>query len=103
MPQAYEQALKDNNIEPVSRPELDIDQIGKGKDLIFTAKSHSAKPELYWENTRDLNIEKDTVNITDEDVQKELEKIQDKNARLVSVENRPVKKKIRLILILKVL
>ncbi|NLY17911.1 MAG: trigger factor [Clostridiaceae bacterium] len=91
-PQAYEQALKDNNIEPVSRPELDIDQIGKGKDLIFTAKV-TVKPEVILGEYKGLNIEKDTVNITDEDVQKELEKIQDKNARLVSVENRPVKEK----------
>jgi len=91
-PEAYEKALKDNNIEPVSRPELDIDQIGKGKDLIFTAKV-TVKPEVILGEYKGFKIEKESVNITEEDVQKELERIQDRNARLVAVENRPVKDK----------
>lgn len=91
-PEAYEKALKDNNIEPVSRPELDIDQIGKGKDLVFTAKV-TVKPEVKLGEYKGLKIGKESVNITEEDVQKELEKIQDRNARLVTAEDRPVKEK----------
>jgi len=91
-PDAYEKALEDNKIDPVSRPELDIEQIGKGKDLIFTAKV-TVKPEVELGEYKGLKIEKDSVNITEDDIQKELEKIQDRNARLITVENRPVKEK----------
>ena len=89
-PDAYEQALKDNNIQPVDRPELDIEQIGKGKDLVFTAKV-TVKPDVKLGQYKGLKIKKDTAKITDEDVQKELERIQETNARLISIEDRPVK------------
>ena len=91
-PDAYEQALKDNNIQPVDRPELDIEQIGKGKDLVFTAKV-TVKPDVKLGQYKGLKIKKDTAKITDEDVQKELERIQETNARLISIEDRPVKDK----------
>jgi len=91
-PDAYEKALKDNDIHPVDRPELDIEQIGKGKDLVFTAKV-TVKPDVKLGQYKGFKVEKDTVKITDEDVQKELERIQESNARLISIEDRPVKDK----------
>jgi len=91
-PDAYEKALKDNNIQPVDRPELDIEQIGKGKDLVFTAKV-TVKPDVKLGQYKGFDIKKDVVEITDEDVQKELERIQESNARLISIEDRPVKDK----------
>ncbi|NLG88423.1 MAG: trigger factor, partial [Clostridiaceae bacterium] len=91
-PEAYEKALKENNIQPVDRPELDIEQIGKGKDLVFTAKV-TVKPEVKLGQYKGFKIKKDKVKITDEDVQKELERIQEINARLISIEDRPVKEK----------
>lgn len=91
-PDVYEKALQENSLEPVNRPDLDIEQIGKGKNLIFTAKI-TVKPEVNLGEYKGFQIEKDTVSITDEDVQKDLEKIQDKNARLVTVENRQVNDK----------
>lgn len=91
-PDAYEKAVEENNIIPVDRPELDIEQIGKGKDLIFTARV-TVKPEVKLGQYKGLEVEKDTVEVSEEDVQKELEKIQDKNARLITVEDRPVQDK----------
>ncbi len=91
-PDAYEQAVKDNDITPVDRPELGIEQIGKGQNLIFTA-TVTVKPEVKLGQYKGLEVEKEAVSITDEDVQKELEKIQDKNARLITVEDRPVQDK----------
>ena len=91
-PEAYEKAIEENSLEPVSRPELDVEQIEKGKDLIFTAKI-TVKPEVKLGEYKGLKVEKEIVNITDEDVQKELEKIQDKNARLITAEDRVVKDK----------
>ncbi|MDD4296936.1 MAG: trigger factor, partial [Ruminiclostridium sp.] len=77
-------------LEPVSRPELDVEQIEKGKDLIFTAKI-TVKPEVKLGEYKGLKVEKETVDITDKDVQDELKKIQDKNARLITAEDRVVK------------
>ncbi|AGC69449.1 trigger factor Tig [Thermoclostridium stercorarium subsp. stercorarium DSM 8532] len=88
-PEAYEAAIKEHGIIPVDTPELDIEQIGKDKNLIFTAKV-TVKPEVKLGQYKGLDVEKEQVNITDEDVQKELEKIRDRNARLVTVEDRPV-------------
>jgi trigger factor len=91
-PEAYEKAIEENSLEPVSRPELDVEQIEKGKDLIFTAKI-TVKPEVKLGEYKGLKVEKEAVNITDKDVQEELEKIQDKNARLITAEDRVVKDK----------
>lgn len=91
-PDAYEAAIKEHNIIPVDAPELDIEQIGRDQNLIFTAKV-TVKPEVKLGEYKGLPVEKEQVNITDEDVQKELEKIQDRNSRLVSVEDRPVQDK----------
>lgn len=91
-PEAYEKAVEENNIIPVDRPELDIEQIGKGQELIFTAKV-TVKPEVKLGQYKELEVEKDPVEIKEEDIQKELEKIQDKNARLISIEDRPVQEK----------
>ncbi|HEY8421580.1 MAG TPA: trigger factor [Thermoclostridium sp.] len=91
-PDAYEAAIKEHGIIPVDAPELDIEQIGKDKDLVFTAKV-TVKPEVKLGEYKGLPVEKEQVNITDEDVQKELERIQDRNSRLVSVEDRPVQEK----------
>lgn len=91
-PEVYEAAIKEHGIVPVDTPELDIEQIGKGKDLIFTAKV-TVKPEVKLGQYKGLPVEKEQVNITDEDVQKELERIRERNSRLVSVEDRPVQDK----------
>lgn len=91
-PEAYEKAVEENKLDPVDRPELDIEQIGKGKDLIFTAMV-TVKPEVNLGDYKGLGIEKDPVIVTEDDVQKELEKLQDKNARLITIEDRPVQEK----------
>jgi trigger factor len=91
-PDLYDEAVKENNIIPVDAPELDIEQIGRDKDLIFTAKV-TVKPEVELGEYKGLSVEKDQVNITDEDVQKKLEEVQEQNARLISVEDRPVQDK----------
>ena len=86
---AYEEALKENKIEAVSKPEIDLVQIEKGKDLIFTAVV-STKPEVTLGKYKGIEIKKVEYNVSDEDVEHELEHMAEKNARLVSVEDRPV-------------
>ena len=87
--QAYEEALKENKIEAVSKPEIDLVQIEKGKDLIFTAVV-STKPEVTLGKYKGIELKKVEYNVSDEDVEHELGHMAEKNARLVSVEDRPV-------------
>lgn len=88
-PIAYEEAVKETNIFPVDRPELDVKQIGKGQNLIFTA-SVTVKPEVELGEYKGIEIEKIEVNITDEDVEKEIQKVAEKNARIITVEDRGI-------------
>ena len=86
---AYEEALKEKEIEAVSRPEIDLVQIEKGKDLIFTAVV-ATKPEVTLGKYKGIQIKKIEYNVSDEDVEHELGHMAEKNARLVSVEDRAV-------------
>ena len=86
---AYEAALKEKEIEAVSRPEIDLVQIEKGKDLIFTAVV-ATKPEVTLGKYKGIQIEKIEYNVSNEDIEHELGHMAEKNARLVSVEDRAV-------------
>lgn len=88
-PEAYDKAIKENDIHPVDSPEIDIKQIGGGQNLIFTAKV-TVKPEVELGEYKGVEVEKAEANVTDEDVEKELKAVQEKNARLVTVEDRPI-------------
>ena len=87
--EAYEQALKENKIEAVSRPNIDVVQIEKGKDIIFTAVVQT-KPDAELGKYKGIEIPKIEYNVTDESINNELKKMQDRNARLVTVEGKPV-------------
>ncbi len=88
-PDAYDQAVEENDLHPVDRPEIDIKQIGKGQTFIFTAKV-TVKPEVELGEYKGVEVAKANALVTDEDVDKEIEKVLDKNSRLVTVEDRPV-------------
>jgi len=89
VPEIYEKELKDNNIEAVSKPDLDIQQIGKGQDLKFTAIVQ-IKPEVKLGKYKGIELKKIEYNVTDHDIEHELGHMAEKNARVVSVEDRPV-------------
>ena len=89
--EAYVKGLEDNKIEAVSKPEIDIKQIEAGKDLIFTAVVQT-KPEVTLGAYKGIELKKVEYNVTDKDVEYELEHIAEHNARLVAVEDRPVEK-----------
>ena len=92
VPEIYEKELKENNIEAVSKPEIEIAQMEKGKDLIFTAIVQT-KPEVKLGKYKGIELEKVDTSVNAADVKKELERMAEKNARLVSVEDRAVKNK----------
>ena len=89
--EVYAKGLEDNKIEAVSKPEIDIVQIEAGKDLIFTAVVQT-KPEVKLGKYKGIEIKKVEYNVSDEDVDHELEHVAEHNARLVTVESRPVEK-----------
>ena len=88
-PEVYDAAIKENNIEAVSRPDIDITQMEKGKDLVFTATVQT-KPEVTLGKYKGIEIKKIEYNVSDEDVNHELGHMQERNSRLVSVEDRAV-------------
>ncbi len=87
--EAYDNAIEENNIHPVDRPEIDIVQIGNKENLIFTAKV-TVKPEVELGAYMGVEVKKAEANVTDEDVENEFNKVVEKNARLVSVTDRPI-------------
>lgn len=90
--EALDEAVKENKLEVVSRPDIDVKQIEKGKDLIFTAVMQT-KPEAELGKYKGIEIPKIEYNVSDEDIEKEIEAIADKNSRLVTVEDREVEDK----------
>ena len=88
---ALDEAVKENNLEVVSRPDIDVTQIEKGKDLIFTAIMQT-KPEAELGKYKGIEIKKIEYNVTDEDIEHELNHMQEHNSRLISIEDRPVEK-----------
>lgn len=86
LPEAYGNAIDETGIEPVDRPEIDIEQMEKGKDLIFKAKV-IVKPEVKLGQYKGLEVEELDTNVTEEDINKELETLQNRQAELVVKED----------------
>ena len=91
VPDELEEALKENNIEVVSKADIDVKQIEKGKDLIFTAVFQT-KPEAELGKYKGIELKKIEYTVSDKDIEHELGHMAEHNARLVNVEDRPVEK-----------
>ena len=89
IPKAYAEEMKDCDLEIVSRPEVDIEQIEKGKPFIFTAEV-ALKPEVTLGEYKGLEVEVTVEEVTDEEVSAELVKQQEENARESTVEDRAI-------------
>ena len=87
---AYRTAVIENQLEIVSRPELDIKQIGKDKDFIFVVKV-CVKPEAKVTDYKGIEVKKVSTRVTKKEVEEELERVREKNARIVTVEDRELK------------
>ena len=91
VPEELEKAVEENKLEVVSRPDIEVTQIGQGQDLIFTAVFQT-KPEAELGKYKGVEIKKIEYKVTDEDVEHELGHMQEHNSRLISIEDRPVEK-----------
>lgn len=87
----YRKAVDENNLEVVSKPELDVKQIGKGKDFIYTVTLY-VKPEAKVKKYKGLEVKKIDTKVTKKDVDAKLESDRQKNARITSVEDRKLQK-----------
>ncbi|WP_028783374.1 trigger factor [Thalassobacillus devorans] len=82
LPEAYMNAVQETEIEPVDRPEVDVQEIEKGKGVTFTAEV-TVKPEVELGEYKGLEVEEMDTEVTDEDVENELKTLQEKQAELV--------------------
>ncbi|MDC3412496.1 trigger factor [Aquibacillus sp. 3ASR75-11] len=82
LPESYTNAVQETGIEPIEQPEVDVEQIEKGKNLIFTAKV-KVKPEATLGEYKGLEVEEVDTEITDEDVDHELNHLREHQAELV--------------------
>ena len=87
VPQEYTKALGECDLEIVSQPEINVTQMEPGKALIFTADV-AVKPEVTLGDYKGVEVPKSEITVTDEEVDAEVKKEQDKNARTVAVEDR---------------
>lgn len=85
LPEAYMEAVAETGITPVDRPEVDVQQIGKGQELKFTAKV-TVKPEVQLGEYKGLEIAAPSVEVTEEDISAELKQLQQRHAELVVLE-----------------
>ncbi len=90
LPDAYEKALEECKEDIVSSPDIDIVQIEKGKPFIFTAEV-ALKPEVKLGKYKGVKVDKIEINVTDEEVDAEIAKEREHNARNIEVTDRPVK------------
>lgn len=84
----YPQAVEDEKLEPVARPEIEIKEIGAGKDFVYTAKI-TLKPVVKMNKYKGLKVKKIEYGVTDEEIDKEIDLMKERVARFVEVTDRP--------------
>ncbi|WP_152391687.1 trigger factor [Paenibacillus guangzhouensis] len=85
LPEVYTEAVNETNIEPVDRPEIEVEQFGKGENFVFKAKV-LVKPEVKLGEYKGISVPVESVTVTDEEVAVELEKLQQRHAELVVID-----------------
>lgn len=89
-PEFYEAAVKEHSLEPVSRPDVDIKDILDDKSIVLTV-TVDLKPEVVLGKYKGIKIKKNEYNVSDEDIEREVQTARERAGRMISVEDRPVK------------
>lgn len=89
LPGAYSEAVEGLALDPVAQPDIDVKEISKETGLVIEAVV-IVKPEVTIDNYKGVDVKKIETVVSEEDVDQEIEKIREMNARLVSIEDRPV-------------
>lgn len=87
IPDAYEEAANESGLVIVSQPKIEVEQIEKGMPFIFTA-SVAVKPEVTLGDYKGIKVEKKEVEVSDEDVNAEINRVRESNSRMVTIDNR---------------
>ncbi len=90
MQPAYEKALAETELDIVSRPTIDIVKAKEGEEFIFSAEV-AIKPEAVLKDYKGIELKKEEISVSDEDVAKKLAEVREQNARIIDVDDRPVK------------
>lgn len=90
LPDAYDKAIEEHDLKPVDRPEIDIEELEKDKPVVFKVDI-TVKPEVKLGEYKGIEAEKVEYNVTEEDVEAELKNMQERNSRLIAVEDRAAK------------
>ncbi len=91
LPEAYSKAADESGLDIVSKPDIEVVQIEKGKTFIFTAEV-AVKPPVTLGQYKGLEVPKSDLTVTEEEVEAELKKEQEKNGRMIDVDDRPAQK-----------
>ena len=89
-PEIYQAALTEHNVDVVDRPELDVQQIGRGKELKFTVEVF-VRPDVTLGEYKNLGIVKTVDEVTEDDVKAEIERARDRASRWIEVTDRAAK------------
>lgn len=87
IPDAYESAAKESGLVIVAQPEISVEQAEKGKPFIFTAMV-AVKPEVTLGEYKGIEVEKQSAEVTQEDVDEEIERVREANSRMITVDDR---------------
>ncbi len=90
LPDAYEEAVDECEEDIVSSPKIEVIQVEAGKPLIFTAEV-ATKPEIGLGKYKGVKIDKIDTEVTEEEVNAQVDRERENNARNIAVEDRPVK------------
>lgn len=85
----YEAAAEESGLDIVSRPEIDVEKINKGEAFVYTAIV-AVKPEVKLGEYKGVEVDKVEVEVTDAEIAQELDKLRDKNARIITIDDAPV-------------
>ena len=87
IPKAYETAAKESDLEIVAQPEIEVTQMEKGTDFIFTA-TVAIKPEVTLGDYKGIEVEKKEAEVSEEEITAEIDKAREANSRLITIEDR---------------
>lgn len=90
LPDAYDKAIDEQNIEAVAQPEIDVKDISRENGVVFTAKV-TVKPDFELGQYKEVEVSKVTYRTTEKEIKSEIEKIRERNSRMVNVEDRAAK------------
>lgn len=88
--EVYPKVVEENKLDVINSPKIDFPKIEDGSDIVLTAEVE-VMPEVTLCEYKGIEVEKAEIKVTDEDVEKELAKLQDQNARIIEVTDRAVK------------